>query len=271
MSKVCQRDGCKNGVHNSICPCFHTRRTGGSAGGLRGGQGGPAVSGGSGGGGVHPPSTSVKKAQLKSQAIPINQCYLGKSLNVTQWMELVSPDGRVYPVQSLYDNACDNTHIEVKLQDYSWEEIREINYNLKTLTDSVLKKGHIGKFIVRSRFDHSRQIQFDALTEDLSNTVTERHDVLVPEHWTQKYGIGPVCSTAHGQISIVFGNDICEYEPEVLERCGKLKLMRSVLDGEILLGGAIAQDQLLPSEAATLTAEPHIRVQRTHVEGRQRT
>ena len=50
MSKVCQRDGCKYGVHNSICPCFHTRRTGGSAGGLRGGQGGPAVSGG---GGVH--------------------------------------------------------------------------------------------------------------------------------------------------------------------------------------------------------------------------
>ena len=162
----------------------------------------------------------------------MNGVILGNSINSSQWVELVSSSGQVIDILLIHDSACDSTVLRHSLQDFSWSPIQKTSYILKTLMNSKVKEGGIGTFLIRSKINPSRHMQFQALLEDLSQSDMEARNIVIPSEWRQRWSLPANHMTAQGGISLIIGNDLAEHFPAIIDSHKKLKLGRSALDGQ---------------------------------------
>merc|ERR1711884_439998 len=204
------------------------------------------------------PPTSVTRT-TKVMQIRMNGTTIGSSITPAQYLELVAPDGSFMEVLAIFDGGSDNTHIDVSMAPAAWN-IRTETYKLATLNHVSEVTGRLGQFCIRSRHDKTRHLSIDCLLQDMAGSQLVAQDFPIPKSWGQEFGLGQRCKSASGLVLLVIGLDCHEYFPMELRRHGKLRLNKSVLDGEYIISGCIQNEN---SEVYNYTNTPISAMRRT--------
>ena len=176
----------------------------------------------------------------------------------------MAPNGYKAPILILYDTGCESTQISATLSNYSWCQT-PADFIVKTVGERYEKSG-CGNFVIESIRHPDKRINIDALYNDLTQTDVSSLYVKIPESWQHNYGFEPIVSSPGGMGMILVGTELeAQLHPLLKEIDGKLLLCESRIDQELILGGCIAEENIIHEDLQNLPATPYVGVNRVSV------
>ena len=271
LNKVCQY--CNSGLNSLICPCRQGRSgAAGRGAGQRGARGGGTGRGGGGRGagrgsapapagaapqsdhGYSKPAAAGQTEQKSEQEAPGPVNIVGNnvtSVNVnTVRINGVPLGGAVCPAQKLViQGGPSNKQCEILAIYDSWSESTFISNNVKNI--DLFEKFPVSVNCLNTKkpsLESARRASFqvigdqntffvEAVFKEMTNDRNPLKTITIPESWRQKYGLGEKFETSSLPTTLIIGTDLTELFPTEIAREGKIKLYKSVIDGEYILSG----------------------------------
>ena len=271
LNKVCQN--CSSGLNGLICPCRQQGRggAGGRGGGQRGARGGGSRGRGAGRGGGPPapagpgqqpppdhgyarPPAAGQTEQHSDQEIPaapvntVGNNTTSVTINTIK-VNGVPIGGAICPAQTVVIQGGPNSKQSEVLVIYdTWSESSFIS-NKATNVD-LLEKFPVTVECLNSKpsLESARKARFqivgdentffvEAICKDLTNKRNPMKTIRIPESWKEKYDLGDVYQTSQLPTTLIIGSDLTELFPNEVARQGKIKLWKSVINGQFILSG----------------------------------
>ena len=270
LNKVCQY--CTSGLNGLICPCRQGRSgAAGRGAGQRGARGGGTGRGGGGRGagrgsgpapagtapqsdhGYSKPAAAGQTEQKSEQEVPGPVNIVGNnltSINVnTVRINGVPLGGAICPAQKLViQGGPNNKQCEILAIYDSWSESTFISNNVKNI--DLFEKFPVSVSCLNTKpsLESARRASFqvigdqntffvEAVFKEMTNDRNPLKTINIPESWREKYGLGEKFETSNLPITLIIGTDLTELFPTEIAREGKIKLYKSVIDGEYILSG----------------------------------
>ena len=171
--------------------------------------------------------------------IYLNGTKVGATIPVSQWLNLQTKDGTLMPVLVVWDSASDHSHITYTLQDNSLTGLQEKYYNLNTINSTKMCKGLLGTYRLHSQYN-GMCVDIECFSQEFVGNHVNKKTVNIPPEWRTQFNLQPQMDTNQGFYSILVGLDNQQLEPfECGPRVGKLKIMQSAIDNQIMISGAL--------------------------------
>ena len=98
------------------------------------------------------------------------------------------------------------------------------------------------------RDGHGQDVPFYALSQQISSSFQNAKEFPIPGYWSEKYNLPRSMITAAGMLFLIWGRDMNHIFPFEKERCHKLSLYCSMIDGSYIVAGTDS----IPSQNRTI-------------------
>ena len=173
-----------------------------------------------------------RRHKICSQRL-FNNSLLGSSICPMQYVTLISPSGEKTQVLLVFDGGSQVSLCDEQLLRFS-HRTEDFNYQLRQLTVTEEIKGNKVSLCFEIN-GKSTYIDFLSMNMDKSSSATR--EILVPEPWQRDFGLHPKWQAPAGPNLLIIGRDAWDIAPIEMARLGKLSLMRSTINNEIILAG----------------------------------
>ena len=181
------------------------------------------------------PTVGSNVTNIQTNIITLNGVPLGNTIYPSQTIHIYCPWSNMYvPVLLCYDSCSTATIFCDSLIPFM-SDYQRFHYNLDTAEARHPIDGGIGELIIQTMDGH-RKIQ--GLTKRIKNNILSSHVLDVPVDWVTEYNLPACVATPSGPFTIIIGQDLNDLKPIDLEDHNKISLVKSRIDGKLLLHGA---------------------------------
>ena len=174
--------------------------------------------------------TSVNVNTVRINGVPLGGAVCPAQKLVIQG----GPNNKQCEILAIYDSWSESTFISNNVKNIDLFEKFPVSVNCLNTKKPSLESARRASFQV---IGDQNTFFVEAVFKEMTNDRNPLKTITIPESWRQKYGLGEKFETSSLPTTLIIGTDLTELFPTEIAREGKIKLYKSVIDGEYILSG----------------------------------